>query len=53
MIQSPPPAYPGFVPEFGPHVGFDPDGLFAHGSIMEDGFFALSADLNPNFYMAQ
>jgi hypothetical protein len=53
VIQSSQPAYSSFVPGFGTAVGFDPDGLFALGSIMEDGFFTIPADMNPNFYMAQ
>jgi hypothetical protein len=53
VIQSSQPAYSSFVPGFGTAVGFDPDGLFTLGSIMEDGFFTIPADMNPNFYMAQ
>ncbi|KAL1982932.1 hypothetical protein VTN96DRAFT_619 [Rasamsonia emersonii] len=47
------PAYAGFLPELGVQMGFDPEGLFALGNMLDDGFFNLPMmDGNQNFYMS-
>jgi hypothetical protein len=50
MMPESQPAYAGFVPELGLQMSFDPEGLFALGNMLEDGFFTMPPDWNQNFY---
>ncbi|KAL1964548.1 hypothetical protein VTN77DRAFT_6845 [Rasamsonia byssochlamydoides] len=51
MMAGSQPAYAGFVPELGMQMGFDPEGLFALGNMLDEGFFNLPMmDGNQNFY---